>query len=227
MFDDHFEVILANDEETRLAHFRLRHRIFCELKQFERVSKDRMERDFFDQTSSHFIVKSKASHAIVAGFRLISSNPQIPSALITELDDGILNKCRHGKIVELSRLCIDRELAIQTLIGVGLKRETIRPEKPIIAGMLRAASAHSDQAEVEGIVGIVPLTLLRVYRSLGIELKQCGQECRHRGKRVPYVGRPQQVLQALKENRRYFHSRVEAEYKSAVENEDALLPAAV
>ncbi len=227
MFDDFFEVILADDEVTKQTHFKLRHRIFCELKQFERISRDRMERDLFDKTSSHFIVKSKESDEVVAGFRLISCSPHIPSALITELDQDVLKKCHRGKIVELSRLCIDREVAIQALVAAGLERETIRPEKPIIAGMLRAASAHSIHAKVEGILGIVPLSLLRVYRSLGIELEQCGQECRHRGRRVPYIGRPRQVLEVLKENRNYFHRRIETEYKSAIENSDALLPTAV
>ena len=59
MFDDYFEVYLANNEEAKRVHYNTKYQVYCEEMGFENKANfsENCERDYWDNHSVHFIVK--------------------------------------------------------------------------------------------------------------------------------------------------------------------------
>ena len=76
-----YEVILADTEESKEIHFKLRYKVFCLEKGYEDAKKfpDEMEKDKYDGHAIHFIVRHKLSRQWVGAFRIIMGRlPKLP-----------------------------------------------------------------------------------------------------------------------------------------------------
>ena len=71
MFDQHFQVILADTERTKEIYYSLRYRVYCLERQFENPNAypDKKECDRYDSGSAQFLVRSIESGEWLAGMR--------------------------------------------------------------------------------------------------------------------------------------------------------------
>ena len=75
MFDNRYEVILADTAEARQIHYNLRYQVYCLEEEFEsrEAFPDQMERDTWDDNSVHFIVRCKETMEWLAEYDTFSS----------------------------------------------------------------------------------------------------------------------------------------------------------
>ena len=61
MFDQHYEVLLADTPESKAIHYSIRYKVYCEEMGFENKDNfhQKQEVDNYDQHSVHFIVRTK------------------------------------------------------------------------------------------------------------------------------------------------------------------------
>lgn len=85
MFDNEFEVVIADTDESRSINYNLRYRVYCLETQFEdpKKYKSGLEFDDFDRNSNavHFLVRSRSSRKWVAAMRLVKgSRDELPTS---------------------------------------------------------------------------------------------------------------------------------------------------
>ncbi len=121
MFDDQYEVIVADTPIARHIHHRIRYEVYCLEHGYEDPAQypDQEERDAWDDHAVHFLVRHRASGEWIAAMRLI--RPVGGRLPIQEGMDMPVNPTRHrpgdkagsgtqisagGEAWELSRACI-------------------------------------------------------------------------------------------------------------------------
>src|ERR1044071_1518165 len=108
MFDDHFEVLLADTAWAKNIHYTLRYRVYCVQRGYENPEAfpDGRERDRYDSASAQFLVRSIESGEWLGGMRLIHlSLEDLPIKNVCEISRDLLPEIRYGQVAEASRLC--------------------------------------------------------------------------------------------------------------------------
>ena len=112
MFDDHFEVFLADTRESKEIHYSIRYQVYCEEMGFENKDDFPLEQEFdeYDKHSTHFIVRARQTGQWVGAMRMIFKNDQpLPlekhCTLNTIIENNIFNRS-----VEISRLCLVKDI---------------------------------------------------------------------------------------------------------------------
>jgi len=205
MFDEHFEAVLADSEEGRRIHFRLRYQVYCEETGFEdpAIYPDGMERDEWDPYSVHFLVRLRRTGEWIAAMRVVLPEaPDFPVERQCELRQREVRALPREATAEVSRLCMVShfrrrgpeqdhpyelgDLPIRGLAGFMRGRER-RREPEILLGLLRAARAYSREHRIHHWYLLVTPPLTRILRRVGIHLERVGPLCLHRGKRYPFL----------------------------------------
>ena len=191
MFDDDYEVVLADTAESLREHFRLRYLVYCLENGYEdpRQFPDAQERDAHDSHSSHFLVRCKRTGRWVATLRLV-----LPEAGILPIQrHGVLDKntqrlIKDGLVAEVSRVCHYRgDLGYRRLHQGGTQRNTRADDTGVMFGLLRAAFFYCLERDIEHLLFLIRPAMARLVGRMSIELRCAGHGCEHRGTRYPYA----------------------------------------
>ena len=110
MFDKHFEVVLADTEEGKRLHYKIRYQVYCIESGYEdyRAFADGEEKDEWDKHAVHFLVRSKVSREWIAAMRLIlpGNKGGHPVFQLCDIDRSVSGKTQGSATAEISRLCI-------------------------------------------------------------------------------------------------------------------------
>jgi N-acyl amino acid synthase of PEP-CTERM/exosortase system len=216
MFDDHFDVYLADTAESKSIHYNIRYQVYCEEMGFEdkNAFDSAHECDEWDQSSTaHFIVRHKASNAWVGAIRLIenSHHLEFPVNIHCDLDQGIPHSSNELS-VEVSRLCVVKEIRRRISDGeppTGLYDErkdqldslfaenqfkNKRINRSVIWGLLYAAAYYCKINNLSNWYFMTTLGLAKILSQKGMILDSIGQPCNHNGVRFPYKMNVNQIL---------------------------------
>jgi len=207
MFDNRFQVFLADTELSQRLHFQIRYRVFCIDQGFEDRKAPGLgeEKDHWDEQSLHFLVREKSTGQWVATMRAIlpKAKPFPVESLCNYIFSDDLTYKRDASC-EISRLCIvKRYRGRQGLsdphrevsgcntgdqrIGECLLR---RQEPEIMLGLFRAALGYSLNHKVKHWYFLISPSLARIIKRIGVTLQKIGPEIEHKGTRAPYVTDP-------------------------------------
>ena len=205
MFDDRYEVILADTKAAREIHHHVRYQVYCLEEGFEDQNQfnSNEERDEWDSHSVHFIVRARQSQEWIAAMRLVVPGPAgLPIEQMCNIDP--VAKPDKNSVAEISRLCIvgkhrrrGRSTSpLQNKPGTypRIVSETTpsapeeRPHKSeIILGLLRAAVDYSHEHNITNWYFLTTPALARIINRLCIQLIKVGSPCNHRGVRHPFI----------------------------------------
>ncbi|HEC15159.1 MAG TPA: PEP-CTERM/exosortase system-associated acyltransferase [Sedimenticola sp.] len=203
MFDTHFEVVLADTEEARDIHYRLRYRVFCSETGFEDPAAfpDGKECDEYDEHAVHFLIRDRSSHDWIATMRLVLGRyGDLPAEHICEnLDKSLIAGIDHRHIGEISRLCMvsdfrrrrhERRLPYEVIDGKSAaehwNKKERRKEPEILVGLLRALYEWTKNNDVRYCYFLISPALARIVGRLNLKMIKAGGSCEHRGTRIPY-----------------------------------------
>jgi N-acyl amino acid synthase of PEP-CTERM/exosortase system len=210
LFDDQFEVVLADDEFSRSIHYQIRYQVYCLEEGFEdrgRFSNEE-ERDQWDAHSVHFLVRSRQTDEWVAAMRLvIPETGSLPIEQVCEIDPVVMPSFPEKQIAEISRMCIvdsyrrkqfsnkpGRLLAVPKTKDAGE-----RVHKSIIMkGLLRAAAAYSEDHDIPFWYFLTTPALARIINRLNVQLVKVGSAYEHRGTRYPFLANIRQAVEQAK-----------------------------
>ena len=206
MFDNRYEVILADTAEARQIHYNLRYQVYCLEEEFEsrEAFPDQMERDTWDDNSVHFIVRCKETMEWLAAMRLVLPRQErLPLQNLCEIDSRVVSLNQDANIAEVSRICIKdtfrrnirSDLAVVSETGVapaeaGNQHAPARQKykkSEIMLGLLRAASVYSRKNNISNWYFLTTPALARLMNQMNIQLIKIGSACMHRGKRYPFM----------------------------------------
>lgn len=180
MFDSRYEVVLADTEESKEIHYGLRYSVFCLEKEFESAAHYSfpMETDQYDRQAAHFLVRERMTNNWIGAARLIFSPVEsLPISKIAKL--ALPEHVKQGAVAEFSRLLI--------LSSFRQSKSQYVSEPEILLGLIRAAREYSLEQNTENWVFLCRRSINRILGSVGIDMKQIGPACVHRGVRVPYL----------------------------------------
>ncbi len=197
IFDDRYEVFLADTKESKNLHYGLRYLVYHEETGWERgvdVIRTRLEQDKFDQYSRHFIVRDKCTHEWVGGMRMVvmpfSKLPVTRVCGLSEsLESSFMTNC-----LEISRLFVLPDYRCGSRgskkNGQNSSQTCVRNDAgiyfEIMLGLIRAARQYGFQKNCIHWYFLIEPSLARSIRGLGMDLDECGSGVEHNGLRRPY-----------------------------------------
>lgn len=195
MFDDRYEVFLADTLQSVNLHYHLRYKVYHEETGWERgsiVKRKKLERDRYDAYSKHFLVRDRLTHEWVGGVRLVVAPfHMLPLARVCRLDEGSGIDFDRERCAEVSRLFVLPDYRCgrrkDTENGPGKGRDPGFYHE-VMLGLIRAARAYGLSNGLESWYFLVEAALARTIQRLGIDLHRCGPAVEHHGLRRPYYG---------------------------------------
>jgi N-acyl amino acid synthase of PEP-CTERM/exosortase system len=206
MFDNHFEVFLADTPESKKIHYSIRYKVYCEEMGFENKHDFPLEQevDDYDNQSTHFIVYHKKTGQWIGAMRLIfPMNQSLPLQQHCTLHEPVPISS-PSQAVELSRLCVVKELRrrftdidpphgltdessiIRETDKVKLLQRDHRSSRNIIFGLTQAALQYCYHNDIKNWYFLTTRPLAKVLQKGGLNLMDIGDVCYHRGERYPY-----------------------------------------
>jgi N-acyl amino acid synthase of PEP-CTERM/exosortase system len=203
MFDDNFEVFLADTEESKEIHYSIRYRVYCEEMGFENKEDFPLEQEYddYDDHSAHFIVRHKSTGDWIGAMRLIIHNGQaLPIEQHCELTEQVI----PSRSVEISRLCVVKEMRkgfkdIDPPNGIAASDIESSPTKvshlvdnqkrinrTVIWGLLNAGVIYCNQNKIPDWYFITTNALAKVLNKGGFKMTSIGEPCNHNGERHPF-----------------------------------------
>jgi N-acyl amino acid synthase of PEP-CTERM/exosortase system len=208
MFDDRYEVVLADNEAARQIHYQVRYKVYCLEEGFEDHTDfaNNEEYDEWDSHSVHFTVRCKQTGEWVAAMRMVLRGPDgLPIEQLCDIDPVVAPSNNTDTIAEISRLCIIDQYrrARQESPVAKPETSTIYPhivrnddhapvkqrhhKSEIILGLLRAAVDYSYAHGIQNWYFLTTKALARIINRMCIQLVTVGSPCHHRGERFPYI----------------------------------------
>jgi N-acyl amino acid synthase of PEP-CTERM/exosortase system len=203
MFDQHFEVFLADTPEARDLHFRLRYEVYCTETGWEDPSlfPDQMESDEYDDAAVAFLVRRRKKLDWMATMRLVvGSIDELPVSGHARIETERMPPAARARIGEFSRLCLlgkyRRQPGRSTDEAVPIARDmddsflqsaNRMSESWIMLGLIRAAYAYSRVNAIDYWIFLVADGLARIIRRSGFDIEPIGPAVEHRGLRRPYL----------------------------------------
>lgn len=203
MFDTHFEVFLADTEESRNIHYSIRYQVYCEEMGFENQDDYalNLEYDADDAKATHFIVRNRTTNQWVGAMRLIYKHDgQLPIEKSCVINEKIISNDLF-ETVEISRLCLVRNARSTAkdidpphgIYAESIKEKTTNPitnqhksNRLIIWGLFYAAIEYGRTNNILSSYFMTTTALARVLRRGGLNLINIGAPCQHRGERFPF-----------------------------------------
>lgn len=205
MFNNHFEIFLADTEESKAIHYSIRYQVYCEEMGFEN-KKDfpqQMEFDEDDDRSIHFIVRNIMTDQWVGTMRLIIKND---SLLPIEQNCSINEKISTSDLieaVEMSRLCLIKDVRREGkdldpphgIVESDLTKKADNIEEMpsqnklnrlIMWGIFHAAAEYCCTNKIQYCYFMTTSILGKVLRRGGLDLKPIGEGTEHKGQRFPF-----------------------------------------
>lgn len=193
MFDDSFEVFLADTAIGQSINKQIRYRVFCLEKNFEDPDTfiDQEETDHWDEHSVHFIVRDKTTNKWVASTRMIFAyQSDLPvekhQLLMTGISEG-MDKKSYG---EISRFCLVGYDKVKTTHNKFQHIDSVKDQAQrfeVIQGLFRAIWQYGQNAGINRCYILITHAMKRILKHIGLQLYQVGHESEFKGKRTPFL----------------------------------------
>jgi N-acyl amino acid synthase of PEP-CTERM/exosortase system len=210
MFDQYFEVFLADSPQGKAINYRLRYQVYCLETAYEDAAHypDKNETDEHDARSVHFIVRARATGDWIAAMRLVVGDlKDLPISEFAQIDQNLLFNLTHARSLqdfdlsgEISRMCVvsqfrrrplERNTPYQIPWNTDDKNEENQNERRkapwLMLALLYAARDYSVQNGIHHWFFLAANSLARIFTGLGMQLERTGPGCEHRGTRYPHV----------------------------------------
>ncbi len=192
--DELIVVALADTDETRRMHHRLRYQVYCEELGYEdpRSFSDGEERDRFDEDAVHFVAYDRRNQNWVGALRLIPpSVHDLPLLAATGIAGEVLPLFRERRVAEISRMCVPARIRKSSdgfLASNGRVESRCASESALIFfALVRASVGYAFQQKIDYLAFLTSLPLSRLLARLGIKDHPAGTACNHRGIRYPRI----------------------------------------
>jgi len=200
VLDTEYQYYLADTDEGKSIHFQLRYHVYCLRERFEdpKFFPDKEERDQHDDSSAHFLVRSRTTGDWLGGMRLIVDQARnLPVNNIASIDTANIAALGTEKVAEASRLCaiLPEKNRAQSNCSSGSRslhcestprRYRALHASVITVGLIRAARTYSLERGIVNCYFLINDPLARILRHLGMGINPVGDLCQHRGWRRPY-----------------------------------------
>lgn len=206
MFDKHFEAVLADCEEGKRIHYKIRYQVYCIESGYEdhRAFPDGEEKDEWDDHSAHFLVRSKTTGEWMAAMRLIlpGNKDGHPVFQLCDIDRSIAGKTRSSTSGEISRLCIINQFRRRLPPGrAEMNQASLHHQKDaahhqlrerckeplIVLGLFRAAAQYSREHGIPYWYFLTTSALARMLKRMNVHMIKAGGSCFHNGERHPFL----------------------------------------
>ena len=180
-----YEVVLANTQESKEIHYKLRYQIYCLEKGFLEVEnpEEEMEKDYYDERSIHFLVKS--GDRWIGTFRLVIDDfGALPYYKVSGPDSRQFSQGKQ-KGAEFSRLGILRPF--QKLRNDQSPDESPNKESEIMLKLLHAARDYCRENCIDHIIFLCRRSITRVLKQFELRAQQIGPTILHHGPRIPFA----------------------------------------
>jgi len=212
MFDDYFEVFLADTPASKKQHFNVRYQVYCEEMGYEDKTRfpEALEEDQWDDNSVHFIIRHKHTNQWIGAMRMVfPRNELLPLQALCPIEQD--NQAQHSQSIEISRLCLIQEirkrktdeeppLALNAQTDAQVRTDVTQLysrrhiNKSLIWGLFRAASLYSQANNIDNWYFLGTKALARVISREGFKMQQIGEGCDHRGMRYPFKVEMQEII---------------------------------
>lgn len=213
MFDDYFDVYLADTPKGKEEHYSLRYKVYCEEMGFEdkKAFPLEQERDYWDEHSVHFLVRHRETEQWIGAMRMVfSQNGSLPLQDFCSIDHA--DDCDSNDI-EISRLCLLKDIRKRKTdeeppLGLNTKTDSAATEtnvtelfsrrhisRSLIWGLFRAASIYSSEHNIDNWYFLGTKALARIISKEGFAMTQVGDVCHHRGERYPFKVEMSEILE--------------------------------
>lgn len=187
MFDDRYQVVLADTEEGKKIHYNLRYKIYCQEKKYEDTNKflEQMETDEYDKDAVHFLIRDKQTGDWMAVVRMvIGPVQQLPIQKVASIHQEKLDT-GEAPIAEISRFSILRNYRNNTNSGSEKDKPVSEPE--IMLGLFRAVVAYGKNNGISRWLFLCRQSLKRIMNQCGFSVEEVGPKISYRGIRYPYL----------------------------------------
>ncbi|MCB1876537.1 MAG: GNAT family N-acetyltransferase [Chromatiales bacterium] len=174
MFNEEYEVLVADNEQLRCEAFRIRYQVYCLERGFEDPARfpTGEETDEYDADARHFLVRSLKDGRFVATARaVVARHNELPMSRI----------CRFSlreRTSDLPRMEVSRVSVVK-----GLNRRT---DSAILALLVQASVAYGVELGLPNLMFLTSPAVARLLRRLRLPLIQLGPLVEHRGMRAPF-----------------------------------------
>ena len=206
MFDNYFEVFLADTQESKEINYSIRYQVYCEEMGFENKDDFPLEQEFdeYDSHSTHFIVRSRQTGQWVGAMRMVFKNAQLLPIENHCTLNSIIKNDTFNRSVEISRLCLVKEIRRRISdcdppLGLEKEEDEIKNghnvisfhgrkqiERSIIWGLIRAGAVYCEQRNIKKWYFFISKALTRILCKKGLNLQQIGDPCNFNGERFPF-----------------------------------------
>jgi N-acyl amino acid synthase of PEP-CTERM/exosortase system len=193
VFDDIYEVILADTPATQAIHRKIRYHVYCVVRGFEDPAAypNGEESDLWDDDAVQFVARERVSGRCVGAIRLILPRAvDFPVETLGCLAPAASLSLRRRQLGELSRVCIIRSpqpWMYQGPLASGLAHVPKSRELEVLVGLVRAVTVCGLQRGIERCYVLITDAFARLLGRLGLVLQPAGDPVDHRGLRVPYL----------------------------------------
>lgn len=198
MLEQGYDFYLADTDEGKSIHYHLRYQVYCLREKYENPNHHQnfLEQDEYDNSSVHFIVRSRTSGEWLGAMRLVIGAVQkLPVSKISSVDPANFSGANWMRVAEASRLCTllptpprpdfaskpGAEDRARSFITEALQSSWIT------VGLIRAVREYSLAHGILHCFFLVSDPLARILRRIGMEIEPVGSPCLHRGWRRPYM----------------------------------------
>ena len=193
MFDDIYEVVLADSPATQAIHRKIRYHVYCVERGYEDPAAypNGEEGDLWDDDAVQFVVRERVSGRCVGAIRLILPRTvDFPVETLGCLSPVASLNLRRRQLGELSRVCIIRTpqaWMYQGPLRSGLGSVPKERELEVLVGLVRAVTVYGLQRGIERCYVLITDAFARLLGRLGLVLERAGEPVDHRGLRSPYL----------------------------------------
>lgn len=183
MFDNRYDIVLADTENSKSIHYKLRYQVYCLEKGFEKAEKfrDGLEKDDHDHSAIQFLIKCNQTNNWIGTFRLVIGS--IDTLPISQhlLGNGSKSAYRSARVAEFSRLAVLRQFQVPS---AGIKEE--EAESSIIFRVMSAGIEYCRTNGINDAVFLCRRSLAHVLNTKGVITTRIGPGISHKGIRYPY-----------------------------------------
>ena len=207
-FENYFEIVAAQSNALKNCCYKIRYDVYCADLGFEDASNfpDELEKDIFDDFSSHYLIKHKSTGRYAGTIRVVEpyksdSQPLCPfeKYCLDSVYQGQLhpNQLRPGSYCEVSRLAVPRYFRRRQ--GESDKPFVFEEERlgssgvrtksfPLIAvGLYFTSVAHFlCEQHLDHMYVMMERRLASHLGRVGVKFDQAGREIEYHGQRAAY-----------------------------------------
>ena len=206
LFDECFEVFIADTAESKKINFKIRYAVFCaEMgREYSDLFPDKMEWDDLDADAVHFIVRNRYTGHWVAAMRLVQQNYSAFSSAESSITNA--GESKQQLIVdamELSRCCVikeGRQIDMSSLVKKQVCENSLSSannnvihlknfkldNRSIIMGLYRAAALYLRKNNISYVYLFLTQGMLYHTLQQGFAMNLVGNVSEHQGLRSLY-----------------------------------------